>query len=172
MLATGYRHGAIFLEETKKIRSRAERRYSEERPPGHTKKATPGDCKIWKQCLDLLSGHDVVFVSQDKDFQSRHGKLHPQLDAEVKEVGAGRSLRLYSKMKLLPGEMKSEIGSIPDDAIFHLIYERISKIAVPPPRKICWLTQTLPMTNFLMVRMQSTGKMVRFFQVLTTQSVK
>jgi len=53
--------------------------------------------------------------------------LHPQLDAEAKEVGAGRSLRLYSNVTLLPGEMKSEMGSIPDDAIFHLIYERISK---------------------------------------------
>jgi len=75
-------------------------------------------------------------------------------------------------MTPLPGEMKSEIGPIPDDAIFHFIYEGISKTAVPPPRKVCWLTQTLPMTNFLMVRMYSTEKMVRFSQILTTQSVK
>ena len=127
MLATGYRHKAIFLEETKEIRALAERRYLEERPPGHTNKATLGDCRIWEQCLELLRGHDVVFVSQDKDFQSRDGKLHPQLDAEAKRIGAGRSLRFYSDMTPLLDEMKSEVGPIPDDAIFRFIYEGTSK---------------------------------------------
>ncbi|MXW11924.1 MAG: hypothetical protein F4Z73_03420 [Synechococcus sp. SB0668_bin_13] len=128
-LAMGHRHGAILLDETKEIRARAERRYSEERPPGHTKKKkeTQGDCRIWEQCLELLSNHDVVFVSQDKDFQSRHGTLHPQLDAEAKKVGAGRSLRFYSDMTPLLGELKSEMTPIADDEIFHFIYESTSK---------------------------------------------
>ena len=130
-LAMGSQYGAIFLEETKEIRKHAERRYSEKRPPGHTKKKdeTSGDCRIWEQCLELLLHHDVIFVSQDKDFLDRHEKkLHPQLDAEAKKVGAGRrSLSFYSDMNLLLGELKKEIDPIPDDAIFHFIYEGISK---------------------------------------------
>ena len=129
MLAMSKEHGAIFLEETNEIRSRAERRCSEKRPPGHnTKKAkTSGDCRIWEQCLELLSGHDVVLVSKDKDFQRGDGRLHPKLYAETKKVGAGRSLRFYSDMTPLLDEMKSEIGPIPDDAIFRFIYEGASK---------------------------------------------
>ena len=128
VLATGESLGAVFLEETDDIRARAERRYSEEQPPGHTTKATLGDCRIWEQCLELLSGHDVVFVSQDKDFQSRHGKrLHPQLRAEAERSRGGRSLTFYSDMESLLSELKSEMSAIPDNAIFEFVYDAISE---------------------------------------------
>ncbi len=122
-LATGKSLGAVFLEETDDTRAQAERRYHEERPPGHTKKATLGDCRIWEQCLELLSKHDVVLVSQDSDFQDRSGtSLHPLLRAEAEEAGAGRSLTFHSSMESLLQELKSEIPAIPDAEIFKFVY--------------------------------------------------
>ena len=123
-LARGDSHGAIFLPETDNIRARARNRNSAERPPGHLKGGI-GDCRIWEQCLELLSGHNVVFVAEDKDFRSRQeGKsLHPQLRAEAEEAGAGRSLTFHSDMESLLRELKSEIPPIPDDAIFEFIYD-------------------------------------------------
>ena len=84
-----------------------------------------GDCRIWEQCLELLSGYDVVFVAADQDFQShRDGKsLHPQLRAEAEESGAGRSLTFHPDMESLLRELKSEIPTIPDVAIFEFVYE-------------------------------------------------
>jgi len=173
MLATGYRHEAIFLEETKEIRALAEHRYLEERPPGHTKKATLGDCKIWEQCLDLLLSHNVVFISQDKDFQSRHGTLHPQLDAEAKKIGARRSLRFYSDMTPLLGELKSEMSPIADDEIFHFIYESTSRNCRSPTQEDLLAHANSPHDELSHGEsLHSPGKMVRFFQALTTQSVK
>lgn len=123
-LATGNRHWAIFLEEAVEIRERAERRYSEERPPGHTKKATLGDCRIWEQCLELLLCHDVVFVSRDGDFLDRTGELlHPQLDKEAREIGSGRTLTFYSDMVPLLQNMRNTIAPISNDQIFDFIYD-------------------------------------------------
>ena len=121
-LARGDGLGAFFLQETDDIRARAKNRNLEKRPPSHNKDGI-GDCRIWEQCLELLSDHNVVFVSEDKDFRSRKEdkSLHPQLQAEVD--GAGRGLTFHSDMESLLSELKSEIPPIPDDAIFELIYD-------------------------------------------------
>ncbi|MDE0703422.1 MAG: hypothetical protein OXH59_06845 [Rhodospirillaceae bacterium] len=123
-LARGDSIGAIFLRETDESRERARHRNSTERPPAHLK-AGFGDCRIWEQCLKLLSNHDVVFVAADEDFRSRRDRssLHPQLRAEAEEAGAGRSLTFHPDMKSLLHELKSEIAPIPDDAIFEFVYE-------------------------------------------------
>ena len=77
-LAAGDSLGAVFLPESDDSWARARHRNLVERPPAHLK-AGFGDCRIWEQCLELLSGHDVVFVAADEDFCSRReGKsLHP-----------------------------------------------------------------------------------------------
>ena len=123
-LAKGDGLEAIFLPETGDSRARARHRNSAERPPAHLK-AGIGDCRIWEQCLDLLSDHDVVFVAADEDFRSRRDRLslHPQLRTEAEEAGAGRSLTFHSDMDSLLRELKSEIPPIPDDAIFEFVYE-------------------------------------------------
>ena len=123
-LARGDSLGAIFLPETDDSRARARHRNSAERPPAHLK-AGLGDCRIWEQCLELLSNHDVVFVASDEDFRSRRDKssLHPQLRAEAEEAGAGRSLIFHSDMESLLRELKSEIAPIPDDEVFEFVYE-------------------------------------------------
>ena len=89
-LAKGDSLGAIFLPQTDEIRARAHRRNLDERPPGHHR-GEIGDCRIWEQCLDLLSDHDVVFVSADRDFQSHRERnsLHPQLRAEAEQLELG-----------------------------------------------------------------------------------
>ena len=122
-LAAGDSLGGILLAETDDIRARARHRELAERPPGHLK-AGIGDCRIWEQCLELLSDHDVVFVAADKDFRSRRdGKsLHPQLCAEAEEAGAGRSLTFHPDMESLLRELKSEIPPIPADAVFEFVY--------------------------------------------------
>ena len=122
-LAAGDSLGAVLLPETDESRKRAEQRNLAERPPGHLKDGT-GDCRIWEQCLELMSGHDVVFVAADRDFRSRDRKsLHPQLRAEAKEAGAARSLTFYSDVESLLHELKSEIPPIPDDVIFEFVHQ-------------------------------------------------
>ena len=125
-LARGDSLRAIFLPETEDSRARARHRNSAERPPTHLKVGM-GDCRIWEQCLDLLSDRDVVFVAADEDFRSRRDKLslHPQLRAEAEEAGAGRNLTFHPDMSSLLRELKSEIAPIPDDAIFEFVYEAI-----------------------------------------------
>ena len=125
-LARGDSLGATFLPETCDSRVRARQRDSAERPPAHLKSGM-GDCRIWEQCLELLSDHDVVFVAADKDFRGRHDglSLHPQLRAEAEEAGAGRSLTFHPDMPSLLRELKSEISPIPDDAIFEFVYEAV-----------------------------------------------
>ena len=116
--------GAILLPESADTRARARLRDQAERPPGH-KKPGIGDCRIWEQCLELLSGHDVVFVAADKDFRGHRapGELHPLLRAEAEEAGAGRSLTFHPDMESLLSELKSEIPPIPTDAIFEFVYD-------------------------------------------------
>lgn len=123
-LARGEGLEASFLSETDDSRARAQHRNSAERPPAHLK-AGIGDCRIWEQCLDLLSDHDVVFVAADEDFRSRRDRssLHPQLRAEAEEAGGGRTLIFHPEMASLLRELKSEIPPIPDDAIFEFVYE-------------------------------------------------
>ena len=123
-LAKGDGLEAIVLPETDDCRERAQHRNSLELPPAHLK-AGLGDCRIWEQCLDLLSNHDVVFVAADRDFQSRgEGRLlHPLLSAEAAEVGAGRSLTFHADIPSLLLELRSEIPPISDDEIFEFIYK-------------------------------------------------
>lgn len=122
-LAKGDGLDAIVLSESDDCRERAQHRNSLERPPAHLKDGM-GDCRIWEQCLDLLSNHHVVFVAADRDFQG-HGEgksLHPLLSAEAAYVGAGRSLTFHSDIPSLLRELRSEIPPISDDAIFEFIY--------------------------------------------------
>jgi len=95
-LAAGSGLGAILLPEPDDARERARLRNLAERPPGH-RKAGMGDCRIWEQCLDLLSAHDVVFVAEDPDFRGHREpeKLHPTLRAEAEAAGDGRSLTFH-----------------------------------------------------------------------------
>ena len=87
-----------------------------------------GDCRIWEQCLDLLSSHDVVFVSGDQDFRShrRPEEFHPLLREEAQEAGRGRTLTFHPGMESLLAELRSEIPPIADDAIFEFLYHEIS----------------------------------------------
>ena len=128
-LALGNSLGAIFHAETDDIQVRAQLRDQTERPPSH-RKASMGDCRIWEQCLDLLSDHDVVFVAADKDFHSHREpeKLHPQLHAEVDEAKGGQRLTFHPNMESLLSELKSEIPPIADDVIFEFIYSAISEL--------------------------------------------
>ena len=123
-LSTGDDFGAIVLPETEAIRERAEFRERTERPPGHSR-AGLADCKIWEQCLDLLTEHDVILVSADTDFRGHHSpdELHPQLRTEAEEVGAGRKLTFLRTIVSLLRDLKSEIPSIPNDVIFKFIYD-------------------------------------------------
>lgn len=123
-LATGDGLGGVLLPETDDCQARAGHRNSAERPPAHLKSGM-GDCRIWEQCLDLLSDHDVVFVAEDKDFRSGRGglSLHPQLRAEAEEAGRERKLIFHPEMASLLRELKSEIPPIPDDEIFAFVYD-------------------------------------------------
>ena len=122
-LAAGNGLGAILLSETDDTRARARFRDQTERPPSH-RKAGMEDCRIWEQCLELLSDHDVVFVAADKDFHSHRKpeELHPLLRAEAEDVGAGRSLTFHPNMETLLCELMSEIPPIPNDVIFEFVY--------------------------------------------------
>ena len=126
-LAGGDGLRAILLPETDDTLERARLRDQTERPPSHLKGGM-GDCRIWEQCLELLSDHNVIFVATDKDFRShrRPNELHPVLRAEAEEVGAGRILTFHSGMESLLCGLKSEIPPIPNDAIFEFIYDEIA----------------------------------------------
>ena len=125
-LAAGNGLRAILLPETDNTLARARRRDQAERPPS-PHRGGMGDCRIWEQCLELLSDHDVIFVAADKDFcgYRRRNELHPVLRAEAEEVGAGRILTFHSRMESLLCDLKSEIPPIPDYPIFEFIYDEI-----------------------------------------------
>ncbi|MDD9982500.1 MAG: hypothetical protein OXU81_14275 [Gammaproteobacteria bacterium] len=119
--------GAILLPETDDTRTRARHRVQAERPPSH-RRAKEGDCRIWEQILELLAKHDVVFVSDDRDFRGYRSpeELHPTLRAEAEAAGPGRRLTFYPEMKLLLRELRSVMPPIQEDAIFEFIYGAIS----------------------------------------------
>ena len=121
--------GAILLPETDDTRARARLRDQAEQPPSH-RKAGMGDCRIWEQCLELLSGHDVVFVAGDEDFRSHREreKLHPLLRAEAEKAGGGRRLTFHRDMESLLSDLKNEIPPIPNDVIFEFLYDAISEM--------------------------------------------
>lgn len=115
--------GAVVIPETDEVRARAKLRNQSEQPPSH-KKAQPKDCRIWEQCLDLLSTHHVVFVSRDGDFRGhrRQDKLHPTLRAEAQNVAEGR-LAFHQTIESLLSELKSEIQPLPNSMVFDFVYD-------------------------------------------------
>ena len=123
MLARADHLGAIVLPETVASRDRAESRNHLQRPPAHQGSGL-NDCRIWEQCLELLSQHDVVLVAQDKDFRG-HGDasgLHPQLRAEAESVGAGQRLTFHSELDPLLSELKREIPSVAKERVHAFVY--------------------------------------------------
>lgn len=122
-LAAGSSLGATIIGETEDVRARARLRDKDERPPGHLR-AGLGDCRIWEQCLELLSEHDVVFVAADKDFRGHRDpeELHPLLRAEAGQVEGGGNLSFYRSMEELLSELRSEIPPIPDAVLFDFVY--------------------------------------------------
>ena len=128
-LASGHGLEAILLPETDDVKQRAQARDQDERPPSH-QKVSKGDCRIWEQCLDLLVDHDVVLVSNDRDFcgHRKNDKLHPQLRAEAQDVGGGRNLTFHPSMQSLLCELRSEIPPLPDKVLFEFIYDAIKDI--------------------------------------------
>ena len=129
VLAHAEHLGAIVSPETEIIRERAEARNQAERTPSH-KSQQLNDCRIWEQCLALLADHDVVFVSSDGDFcgHRRPQELHPQLQAEAEEVGAGRRLTFHPNMASLLSELRAEIPSIPKEDVFAFVYDELADI--------------------------------------------
>ena len=128
VLATAEHLGAIVLPETEILRERAEARNRAERPPSH-KRPGLSDCRIWEQCLALLADHDVVFVAGDSDFRDRRrDELHPQLQAEAEEVGAGRSLTFHPNMESLLSELRAEKPAIPKEAVFAFVYDELADV--------------------------------------------
>lgn len=125
-LAAGGDLGAVVLPESPESRERAWQRDRAERPPSN-RSSQMGDCRIWEQCLDLLSSHDVIFVSADQDFRShrRRDELHPMLREEAQLAGCGRTLTFHPAMESLLAELKSEIPPIADAAIFEFLYREL-----------------------------------------------
>lgn len=126
-LANGHHLGGVVLKERQAARGRAERRNEDQCPPSHLK-AGLGDCRIWEECLNLLTEHDVIFISRDEDFRG-HGKtpdLHPQLQAEAEAVGNRHRLIFYPDIESLLTEFKSEIPSISQEAVFTFVYDALA----------------------------------------------
>ena len=122
-LATAQHLRAVLLRETETVRHRAESRTRLQKPPSH-RHSQPRDARIWEQCLELLSSHDVVFVARDNDFRGHGdtGELHPQLRAEAEAVGAGRKLTFYPNIDLLLLELKREVPAIPNDTVRKFVH--------------------------------------------------
>ena len=127
VLAGGQSIEAVPFAETSDLILRAQQRDKSERPPSH-KRPSLADCRIWEQCLDLLAEYDVIFVSADSDFRGHRkpDKLHPQLRAEVDQVGTERRLTFHATMESLLGELKSEIQPLPDETIFEFVYGELT----------------------------------------------
>ena len=123
-LSHGESFMAVVLQDTPELKRRAEERCRAERPPSH-KKPSPGDCRIWEHCLELLKDRDVVFVSNDGDFRGHRqpNKLHPQLQVEADAVDSGGVLTFHPGMQPLLSEMKAEVKELPTDTLFEFIYK-------------------------------------------------
>ena len=121
--------GAVVVPETHKVRRRAELRHQAERPPSHRKDEL-ADCRIWEQCLDLLSKYHIVFVSADESFRGHRepDSLHPALQAEADKVAEDRSFSFHRTMECLLSQFKSEIRPIPNAVVFTFVYESIASV--------------------------------------------
>ena len=119
--------GAVVVPETDEVLQRAEFRDQSELPPSQNKSQL-ADCRIWEQCLDLLTECHVVFVSADGDFRGYRDQdsLHPALRAEAEEVAGDRSLTFHKTMESLLSELGSEIQPMPDGVVFSFVYESIA----------------------------------------------
>ena len=53
-------------------------------------------------------------------------ELHPQLQAETEEVGAGRRLTFHPNMASLLSELRTERPSIPKEAVFAFVYDELA----------------------------------------------
>ena len=128
-LAGGDGLGAILLPEKGDVQMRAGLRDQAELPPSH-RRAGLADCRIWEQCLDLLTEHEVVLISTDQDFRGhrKSEELHPQLRHEAEVVGGGRKLTFHRKIETLLAELKSEIPPIPDGVVFAFIYDALGDV--------------------------------------------
>ncbi len=123
MLARAEHLGAVVLPETAASRDRAESRNHLQRPPSH-RRSSLNDCRIWEQCLELVSRHDVVLVARDKDFRGHGnaGGLHPQLRAEASAVGSGQRLIFHHDIDPLLSELRCEVPSIPKEKVRAFVY--------------------------------------------------
>ena len=121
--------GAVIVPETDEVRRRAELRNQAERPPSH-KKDEMADCRIWEQCLDLLTKCHIVFVSADDDFRGHRDPnvLHPELRNEADVVAEDRRLTFHQNIESLLLELRSEIKPLPNDVVFTFIYKEIASV--------------------------------------------
>ena len=128
-LARAEHLGAVVVRETLGVRGRAKARHQAEQPPSH-RKPQLSDCKIWEQCMEMLSRCHVVFVSGDGDFVGRRepDKLHPALHAEAEAIAEDRSWTFHRTMESLLEGLRREIQPIPDDVVFAFIYESIASV--------------------------------------------
>lgn len=121
--------GGVVVPEASEIRRRAELRDQAELPPSH-KKSQLADCRIWEQCLELLTECHVVFVSNDGDFRGYRNQdsLHPTLQTEADAIIEDRSLTFHRTMESLLSGLRSEIQPIPNDVVFSFVYESITSV--------------------------------------------
>ena len=127
-LACGEAFDAFLLNEPPELLQRAKERSNAQRPPSH-KKDSPRDCRIWEQCLELLRHHDVIFVSNDKDFcgHQQPEQLHPQLKTEADGVPGGGCLMFHYGMdSLLSDLLRDEIPQLAAEKVFTFVYESVA----------------------------------------------
>ena len=129
-LASGDDLRAIFLSETDDAKERARLRDEAERPPAH-RKSGKGDCRIWEQCLDLLSTHDVVFVARDQDFRShrRPEELHPTLHRRSERSRVQTKSHVPSRHGIVTRRTQERDPSHPRTMrIFEFLYREIDEM--------------------------------------------
>ena len=127
-LARGEAYDAVVLNESAALLRRAKERANAELPPSH-KKDSLSDCRLWEQCLELLSKHDVIFVSKDQDFcgHKKPMQLHPKLKAEAEGVQGGGCLTFHASMNsLLKVLQRDEIPRVDAKKVFPFIYESVA----------------------------------------------
>ncbi len=128
VLASGEAYEAVVLNESAELLRRAKERVNAELPPSH-KKDSLSDCRLWEQCLELLSKHDVIFVSEDQDFcgHKKPMQLHPKLKAEAEGVQEGGCLTFHANMNsLLKVLQLDEIPRLEAKKVFPFVYESVA----------------------------------------------
>ena len=128
-LARGEHLGAVVVRESHGVRGRADSRHQVERPPSH-RRPQLSDCRIWEQCMELLSRCHVVLVSGDGDFlgHRERDRLHPALRAEAEAIAEDRRWTFHRTTESLLEGLRSEIQPIPDDVVFAFVYESVASV--------------------------------------------